>query len=265
MHSTPLTRVRAALLGAGALLGVGLQLAVPAAGAQTSAMGQESPADALARNLRSLAQNPKSVSALMGAGMAALQVGDPQASLSFFARAEDQLPRDGRIKMWMGSALVQLQQPQAAMKFFNEASELGVAENDIARDRGLAWDIMGDQRRAQRDYQLALRRGPDPELTRRLALSFGISGDRERALQLLEEQLLVQDRAALRTRALVLALTGDAAGAGRAVEQSLPPGQAAVMAPVLVRLPGLSPSDRARAVHLGHFPTPGRPARGPTG
>src|SRR3569623_3225316 len=159
--------------------------------------------------------------------------------------------------MWMGSALVQLDQPQAAMRFFNEAQQLGMSESDIARDRGLAWDILGDPRRAQRDYELALRKGPDPEVTRRLALSFAISGERERALQLLEEQLLVQDRAALRTRALVLALTGDAAGADRAAEQSMPPGPASMMAPFLARLPSLRPADRALAVHLGRFPTPG--------
>ena len=38
--------------------------------------------------------------------------------------------------------------------------------------------------------ELALRHGADPEVTRRLALSLAISGERERALQLLEEQLL---------------------------------------------------------------------------
>ncbi|HEX8620379.1 MAG TPA: hypothetical protein VF718_00245, partial [Allosphingosinicella sp.] len=90
----------------------------------------ERPGDALSRNLRSLAANPKSVTALMGAGRAALDLGDPQAALTFFARAEEQLPRDGRIKMWIGTALVHLQQPHAALKFFRDAAEL---ERRLAR------------------------------------------------------------------------------------------------------------------------------------
>ena len=68
------------------------------------------------------------------------------------------MPRDGRIKMWIGSALVQLQQPHAALKFFRDAAELGVAGGRIAGDRGLAHDIAGNPREAQRDYRLALRR-----------------------------------------------------------------------------------------------------------
>src|SRR6185436_14725448 len=114
---------------------------------------------------------------------------------------------------------------------------------------GLVYDMLGDPRRAQQDYQLALRHGRDPEVTRRLALSFGITGERERALQLLEEQLLLRDPAAARTRALVLALTGDAEGADRAAQAAMPGPQAEAMAPFLARLPTLSLADRALAVH----------------
>jgi tetratricopeptide (TPR) repeat protein len=218
----------------------------------------ERPSDALSRNLRSLAANPKSVTALMGAGRAALEMGDAQAALTFFARAEEQLPRDGRIKMWIGSALIPLQQPHAALKFFRDAAELGVPAGDLARDRGLAYDIAGKPREAQLDYRLALRNGPDDEVTRRLALSLAISGERESALQLLEGQLLVRDRAAERTRALVLALTGDAAGATRVAQAAMPGPQANAMAPFLARLPSLAPAERALAVHLGIFPGDGR-------
>jgi Flp pilus assembly protein TadD len=220
----------------------------------------ESPNAALSRNLRSLAANPKSVTALMGAGKAALDLGDAQAALTFFARAEEQLPRDGRVKMWIGSALVQLQQPHAALKFFRDAADLGVPAAEIARDRGLAHDIAGNPREAQRDYRLALQKGRDDEATRRLALSLAISGEREPALRLLEDQLLVRDRAAERARALVLALTGDAAGATRAVQSAMPGPQATAMSPFLARLPSLSPSERALAVHLGVFPQDGRTA-----
>jgi Flp pilus assembly protein TadD len=245
-----------------ALLGAGTMFSAAPASAQTATTGAftERPGDALSRNLRSLAANPKSATALMGAGKAALELGDPQAALTFFARAEEQLPSDGRIKMWIGTALVQLQQPHAALKFFRDAAELGVPAPELARDRGLAHDIAGNPREAQRDYRLALQRGRDDETTRRLALSLAISGEREPALRLIEDQLLVRDPAAERTRALVLALTGDTAGASRAASASMPGPQANAMTPFLARLPTLSPAERALAVHLGIFPSDGRTA-----
>lgn len=245
-----------------ALLGAGTMLSAAPASAQTATTGAftERPGDALSRNLRSLAANPKSATALMGAGRAAFDLGDAQAALTFFARAEEQLPGDGRIKMWIGTALVHLQQPHAALKFFRDAADLGVPVADFARDRGLAHDIAGNPREAQRDYRLALQRGRDDETTRRLALSLAISGEREPALRLLEDQLLVRDRAAERTRALVLALTGDTAGATRAAEAAMPGPQASAMSPFLARLPTLSPAERALAVHLGIFPGDGRTA-----
>jgi Flp pilus assembly protein TadD len=244
-----------------ALLGAGTMFSAAPASAQTTTGGfVERPDDALSRNLRSLAADPKSVTALMGAGKAALELGDAQAALTFFARAEEQLPRDGRVKMWIGSALVQLQQPHAALKFFRDATDLGVPAADVARDRGLAQDIAGNPREAQRDYRLVLQRGRDEEVTRRLALSLAISGEREAALRLLEDQLLVRDRAAERARALVLALTGDSAGAARAVQSAMPGPQAGAMMPFLARLPSLSPAERALAVHLGVFPRDGRTA-----
>ena len=242
------------MLGAGIILAGGAA-AQPAL--QPGASGQQGAADDLSRNLRMLANNPRSLSALMGAGRASLEVGDAQAALTFFARAEEIAPNDGRIKMWIGTALVQLEQPRPALRFLNEAVAMGVAEAEIAGNRGLVYDMLGDPRRAQREYELALRRAADPEITRRLALSLAISGERERALQLLEGQLLVRDRAAARTRALVLALTGDTAGASRAAQAAMPGAQAAAMEPFFARLPSLTPSERALAVHFGHFPGSG--------
>jgi Flp pilus assembly protein TadD len=244
-----------------AVLGTGMFLcAAPAWAAQPNgAPGQGAPAsDPLSRNLHELAENPRSLSALSGAGKAALDAGDAQGALTFFARAEDVAPRDGRVKMWIGATLVQLEQPRAAMKFFKDATDLGLSEAEVARERGLAWDLVGEPRRAQRDYRLALGRGPDPEVSRRLALSLAISGDREAALRLLDDPAISDDRATARTRALVLALVGDTAGAGRAVQASMPGPAGEAMMPFLARLPQLSYTDRALAVHLGHFPGDGR-------
>ncbi len=243
-----------------ALLGVAAWLVPAAALAAQNGYNsaQPLPNDPLSVNLRILAESPHNVGALIGAGKAALELGDAQGALTFLARAEQDAPRDGWVKKWEGSALVQLEQPAAALRYFSEAVQLGVPEASVAGDRGLAWDITGDPRRAQADYRLALSQGSDPEVTRRLALSLAISGERDQALQLLNDQLQRRDRAAYRTRALVLALSGDWQAADRDVQAELPAPQAAALEPYLAQLPSLSLADRALAVHLGHFPGNGR-------
>ena len=78
------------------LAGVGPRLVVPAPAA---AVGSYSPyaetaAGALARYVRTLASRPKDFSALVGAGRAALALGDTQAAAGFFARADVRRARD---------------------------------------------------------------------------------------------------------------------------------------------------------------------------
>jgi hypothetical protein len=258
MISKKMKRLRLGL----ALLGAGSALAVlpAAAGAQQQGVYREDAGTALTRHLRTLSDQPRSLSALTGAGKAALDLGDPQAALTFFARAEEVAPRDGRVKAGMGSAFLAMEQPDTAMRFFIEAASLGAPEAEYAGDRGLVHDLAGDPRRAQADYALALRRGEDDEIRRRLALSLAISGERDRALATLDPQLRRQDRAAWRTRAFILALSGDARGATSAAEATMPQ-QAAQMQPFFAKLPGLSPAQRAMAVHFGHFPGDGQPTR----
>jgi Flp pilus assembly protein TadD len=214
----------------------------------------EDASSALARHIRVLATSPRDVEALLGAGNAACEVGDVEAALAFFVRADDAAPRDGRVKAGMGSALVQAEQPQEALKFFAEAIKLDIPAWRIANDRGLAYDMVGDQARAQADYALLLRRGSDAEVERRMALSKAISGDRASALAVLEPHLRRQDRASWRTYAFVLALTGDTKGAVKAIEVVMPGSKADEMKPFLERLPQLAAADRAMAVHFGRFP-----------
>ncbi|HEX8640041.1 MAG TPA: tetratricopeptide repeat protein [Allosphingosinicella sp.] len=220
-------------------------------------MGRDDGAE-LRRHLTTLADNPRSVDALIGAGRAALRSGDAEAALSFFGRADEISPGNARIKAGIGSAMVQLGRPQPALGMFQQAVSLGAPQAEIAGDRGLAFDMLGDPRRAQQDYTAALRYRDDPEVRRRLALSLAISGEREAALRILEPQLRRNDRAAWRTQAFVLALTGDAAGAARTAQGSMPAGAAQAIAPFLARLPALSPGQKALAVHLGYFPARGQ-------
>ena len=219
------------------------------------AMARNDPAEALARYLRVLARDPGDLEALSGAGAAALAVGDADAAINFYVRAEKIAPRDGRIKAGLGSALVQKEQPRAALKLlFDSATDLGISPIDVALDRGLAYDLRGDNKHAQQDYNMLLRARPSSEATRRLALSIAMAGDRAGALAVLDPLLRKQDIPAWRARAFVLAMTGDTVGGEQAAFAVLPRFQAQALKPFLERLPQLKPAEKAAAVHFGHFP-----------
>jgi Flp pilus assembly protein TadD len=235
-------------LGLGALL-------LASASVVSAQYAAERPADRLSRYLRELAADPTSLSALIGAGQAALDVGDGNAALGFFARADERSSRNGQVKAGLARALLMVDNPREALKMFDAARSLGVPEIEIAADRGLAYDLRGDPKRAQRDYALALTRGANDEVTKRYALSLGISGDREQALKLLDPLLYKRDQGAWRARAFVLALTGDVPSASRIVHQVMPARMAQTMDPFLVRLAALNDAQKAAAVHLGEMPS----------
>jgi Flp pilus assembly protein TadD len=237
---------RSAAFGIGALL--------LASASVVSAQYAERPADRLSRYLRELASNPESLSALIGAGQAALDVGDSNAALGFFARADERNPRNGQVKAGLARAFLMTDQPRDALRLFEEARRLGVADLQIAGDRGLAYDLRGDNRRAQQDYALALSRGANDEVSKRYALSLGITGDRGQALKLLDPLLYKRDQGAWRARAFVLAMTGDLRGASSIVHQVMPARMAQTMDPFLGKLAALTPAQKAAAVHLGEMP-----------
>jgi Flp pilus assembly protein TadD len=214
------------------------------------------PAAALAGYVRTLASDPRNFSALVGAGKAALAVGDAQAAAGFFARADDVNSRSPMPQAGMGAVSVANGEPQAAMPYFARALKLGAAVSQIGCDRGLAYDLLGQQSQAQADYRAALN-GPDAdEARRRLALSLAISGDKAGALQTLAPLSARGDVATGRVRAFVLALTGDPSGAMRAADAAMP-GSWASVSPFLQRLSSLRPDQKAAAVNLGIFPDSG--------
>jgi Flp pilus assembly protein TadD len=230
--------------------------AVPAAAQGSYSPYNETATAALARYLRTLASNPKDFTSLIGAGRAALELGDAQAAAGFFARADDVNPRSPLPQAGMGAVSVLNAQPAAALPYFARAQQLGATLATIGCDRGLAYDLMGRQADAQADYRSALN-GPDgDEARRRLALSLAISGDRNAALQTLAPLGAKGDVAAGRTRAFVLALTGDAGGAVMTINAAMP-GSSASLMPFLQRLPGLQAGQKAAAVNLGIFPDSG--------
>jgi Flp pilus assembly protein TadD len=233
-------------------------LAQPATSTGAPVAPSNNPADRLAANLVILSQNPRDVGALTEAGLSAIAVGDGDAALSFLARAEEISPGNGKIKAAIGSALLLKQKPTDALRLFGEAVSLGYPEQSIARDRGLAYDLRGDPKRAQRDYALALRSRPDEDLTIRYALSLGISGDDDEALELLDPLLRQKNRAAWRARAFVLAMNGDVNGAEEVANSVVPGGAGASMSPFLRRLATLNAAERALAVNYGIMPSDGQ-------
>jgi len=226
-----------------------------AASAQ-SAYG-ESPGAALRRQLIELAANPSSVVELVETGRAALAVGDGQAALGFFMRAGQLSPRDYRVKAGLAAAHARTGRPETALVLFSEAASLGASEGELAAERGLAYDLLGQTARAQQDYTLALRHREDAEVRRRLALSLAISGQKDAALRLLDPQLRQADRAAIRARVMVLALTGDVTGATAAAKASMPLQTAQAITPFLTRLATLPPAQMASAANLGRLPGAG--------
>ena len=210
-------------------------------------------ADALAADMRLLAANPLDIEALVTAGELTLKMGDNTAAAGFFGRAEKLDPLNPRVKAGLGSLLVRAERPGEALRLFQEAEARGLDPRKYAGDRGLAYDLIGEQERAQRDYRLALRTGADDEITRRYALSMGISGRKKEALDLLDALLRKSDRAAWRDRAFILAMSGDREGAQKIANSMMSPGLGAGLAPFFDRLPMLSAADRAFAVNFGEL------------
>jgi len=224
-----------------------------AAPATVVSVAPESPGTALSRHIRILASDPRDFNALIGAGHAALELGDVQAAAGFFGRAEEVNPRAPAAKAGLGAAMANMGDADGAIYYFDQATRLGASALAIALDRGLARDLNGDLAAAQTDYRLAIQTLNSDEGRRRLALSLAIGRDKAGALGAIQPLLNRRDPGAQRTRAFVLALVGDQAGASQAIEAVMPGGSAR-FAPFFTLLPHLSVQEKAAAVHLGMFP-----------
>jgi Flp pilus assembly protein TadD len=253
-------RGRLQLRLAGALVACACALGSAPGNAQGSySPYDESPAAALARYVRTLASDPKDFQSLIGAGKAALELGDAQAAGGFFARADEANPRSPLPQAGMGAVAVANGDPQGALPYFERAQQLGAPVAEFACDRGLAYDLLGQQAKAQADYRIALGGRDGDEARRRLALSLAIGGDRNGALQTLAPLAARGDAGVPRVRAFIFALTGDSGAAMSAVNAAMP-GSWSRIAPFVERLPALSAAQRAAAVNLGIFPDNGQPA-----
>ena len=225
----------------------------PAAAQGSYSPYNETASAAMARYLRTLATDPKDFATLIGAGRAAIELGDAQAAAGFFARADEVNPRSPLPQAGMGAVQVISGNAQAALPYFTRAQQLGATLATIGCDRGLAYDMLGRQAEAQADYRAALSSPDGDEARRRLALSLAISGDKAGAIAAIAPLSAKGDATSSRIRAFVLALTGDPNGAMIAVDAAMP-GSWASVSPFLQRLPGLPAGAKAAAVNLGIFP-----------
>ncbi|WP_265564352.1 SPOR domain-containing protein [Sphingomicrobium arenosum] len=246
-HPTRSRRASRALTAALALLLAGT--AAPALAA-----AQASPVDELTGHLTQLDSNPRDLAALVGAGEAALAIGDLPSAAGFFGRAAEVSPDDPRVLMGQGAVAVQMNDPALAMQYFAAAQGRGGSAVQMGASRGLAHDLLGQTREAEADYRAAMAGPRANDARRRLALNLAMGGDRTAAMALLNPLIADGDPAALRARAFVLALTGDIDNARRAIEAAMP-GSGAAIDPFLRRLPSLTAPQKAAAVHLGVFPT----------
>lgn len=252
------------------LAGVGVTLAAVPARAETVNGGGalvaastvayvEPPADALARNMKILAANPQDFNALIAAGKAALALDDTQSAAGFFGRAQERWPSSPLPLAGMGAAMVAEGDATGALRFFQRAEALGLSILAFAADRGLAYDLLGRHADAQADYRAALAGQDRNEARRRLALSLAVVGKKAEALATLAPLAAAGDAGAVRCRAMILAVTGDAEGAKRTLDVAMP-GAGAQMGPFFRRLPTLASSQKSAAVNLGIFPGNGQPA-----
>ncbi len=204
--------------------------------------------------LRRLARSPRDLGALLDAGEASLAVGDLDAAIGFFVRGQDVAPENGRVMLGLARCFTLQRRPIEALRLFAEAEQAGIAESEMAADRGLAFDLVGDNASAQALYRAALAQGNDPETRRRLALSLAMTGQRKEFEAALLPLLQSEDRSAFRARAFGLAILGDADDAVGIAEALMPTDLALRMAPYLRYMPRLTRAQQAAAANLGAFP-----------
>ncbi|MEQ1497837.1 MAG: tetratricopeptide repeat protein, partial [Novosphingobium sp.] len=204
--------------------------------------------------LNKLARNPQDVEALIAAGRASLDLGDVQAAIGFYQRADTLWPGSVRVKAGLAGAHVLAGDPITAIDLFNQAEKLGPLDAAALSDRGLAYDLVGDNQTAQQYYRRSLGLAGNDETSRRLALSHAIAGDK-RGMDLALAPLLERnDKAAWRTLAFGQAILGNMTSAETIVRQSVPENLAEKLVGYMGFMPRLTPAQQATAANLGIFP-----------
>jgi Flp pilus assembly protein TadD len=208
----------------------------------------------LSEALRTLGRDPRSVPALIEAGRASIGLDDVEAAAGFFARAAAIAPSDGAVKAGLATVATRQGRPIEALALFAEAEAAGEPMRVHAAERGLAYDLVGDNAQAQQQYSVSLSVAPDPAIVRRLAMSQAIAGDQRASEATLLPLLQRRDLAAYRTRAFALAVLDKTDEAVAIAETMLPERVSSRLAPYLRYMPRLTRAQQAAAANLGVFP-----------
>ncbi|WP_299309147.1 hypothetical protein [uncultured Croceicoccus sp.] len=211
-----------------------------------------------------LLRDPDNLGALREAAVAAVRLGDPAAALTYVEEAEKHAPADPVIASVRAAILALQGEPQAALDQFARAEANGAPVADLAADRALAYDLIGDQPSAQYYYRIAAQllqqRDVPPnnyvadELTRRHALSLAVGGDFAAGDAVLRPLLERQDLSGWRTRAFMLAISGNEREAVALLGTVLPAELAAQISPYMRVMPRLSNAQQVAAATFGRFP-----------
>lgn len=212
------------------------------------------PNRALSAALVQLGRNPRDSDALISAGNAALAMGDTDAASGFFTRADRLVPGTPRVQAGLASTMIRSGDPLGALPRFEAAAQGGALTANLMADRGLAYDLLGDNVMAQRYYREALAMGANDEAMRRLGLSLAISGDRRGMEATISPLLQKQDRASWRVRAFAFAILGREEEAVAIANATMPQELAIGIAPYLRYMRRLTPAQQAAAANLGRFP-----------
>ncbi|MEO9670622.1 MAG: SPOR domain-containing protein [Marinomonas sp.] len=204
--------------------------------------------------LRRLSRNSRNLSALTDAGKAALALGDLEAAMGFFGRAQDLSPSNPAVKMGIAAVFLRSDRPIEALRLFSEAEAAGASSDAVAAERGLAFDLVGNNTEAQASYLVAMQRGAGSQVQRRLAISHAIAGNKEDFEIILKPLVAQRDFAAFRARAFGLAIMGEVGEANAIADAVMPRDLAARMAPYFEYMPRLTKSQQAAAANLGIFP-----------
>ncbi|MFT4054157.1 MAG: SPOR domain-containing protein [Novosphingobium sp.] len=250
------------LLGGAALVGAlaGTPALAQGAAAVSHPVVQAVPGEnnkKLSTALARLGRDSRDVAALIDAGDAARALQDNAAAIGFYRRADEVSPGNPRVQAGLGSAFVHTGDPVSAIPCFDAAEKAGAMPSLIAADRGLAYDLVGDNTLAQRYYAAAMTGASGDkadELRSRLAVSQAIGGDVDAAYATLLPLLNKQDKPGWRTRAFTLAIAGEPDKAVEITNTILPGQLAQSIAPYLRYMPRLTKAQQAAAANLGRFP-----------
>ena len=248
---------RVALRAASALAGACILGALPGAPASAQEVVQPVPppaVDKLNAAMRKLSFHPTDLDALIEAGNAALVLHDPDSATSFFARAARVAPKDPRVALGYGRIEFARRNPVDALRLFDDAERGGADMAPVAIERALAYDLVGQNVRAQELYVRLLRVKDDADVRQKLAISQAISGRRADFEKTLLPLLRRNDRAAFRTRAFGLAILGRTEEAVKIADAMMASDMALRMAPYLRYMPRLTRAQQAAAADLGQFP-----------